>query len=455
MAPKRSALRRRLRRWRPRLRLSRPALPLAGAVGVGTLLAFAPVAAAAGHWDPPRSLSQGRSSPLSLAATAGLDAKGDGAVLWHSQRGVEAVLHAAGRGFDSPRPIPGSVLSMPDLRPRLAFDARGAALAVWSYFEPHPRFVQAGYAVDYTFGLRVASRTPHGVFGRAQTLTGKLDADPSADIAMNPDGTAVVVWTDEAGMHAAARPAGKRRFEHAQVISQTQADPQVGVGARGSAAAWTSQRGHAWRVGAASADSGADFGRASNLPIRGLGKAKPVVAVDGRSTVTAAWANRGRVMAALCSAAGNCGPPRALSPAGQTASDPRVAVAADGSAVVAWRSPEGVAASLRRGHGAFARAATLTSLKPGASATGLAVGIGPRGDAAAVWTVHGPEGDQVVAAMRHGAGHFAHAYSLTAKVPGAAWSDPQVVLSPSGAALAVWGSMVDGHPSVQAAAYSR
>src|SRR5436190_2692628 len=91
MAPKRSALRRRLRRWRPRL--PRPALPLAGAVGVGTLLAFAPVAAAAGHWDPPRSLSQGRSSPLSLAATAGLDAKGDGAVLWHSQRGVEAVLH--------------------------------------------------------------------------------------------------------------------------------------------------------------------------------------------------------------------------------------------------------------------------------------------------------------------------------------------------------------------------
>ena len=72
---------------------------------------------------------------------------------------------------------------MPDLRPRLAFDAKGAALAVWSYFEPHPRFVEDGYAVDYTFGLRVLRRGADGAFGRAQALTDKLDADPSADVA--------------------------------------------------------------------------------------------------------------------------------------------------------------------------------------------------------------------------------------------------------------------------------
>src|SRR3954447_17297240 len=119
---------------------------------------------------------------------------------------------------------------MPDLRPQLAFDSRGRALAIWSYFEPHPRFVEDGYAVDYTFGLKAAARAANGAFGHSQTLTDNLDADPSADAAFDPGGNAVVILTDEAGRHAAARPAGKRRFDRAQIISQQQADPQVSVG---------------------------------------------------------------------------------------------------------------------------------------------------------------------------------------------------------------------------------
>ena len=65
---------------------------------------------------------------------------------------------------------------------------------------------------------------------------------------------AKVIWTDEAGMHAAARAVGKRRFGRAQVISQTQADPQVTVGASGATtAAWTAESHGAWRIGAAAA----------------------------------------------------------------------------------------------------------------------------------------------------------------------------------------------------------
>jgi hypothetical protein len=450
MAGIRTTRRRRLRRWRPRV--WRPFLPGIAALALGA----APAAAAPGHWDPPRTVSVGRTAPLALAATAGLDAHGDAVVLWHSEAGVEAVLRAAGRGFGAPRAIPGSRFSMPDLRPKLAFDAAGAALALWSYFVPHPQFVEDGYSVDYTFGLRVASRGPHSAFGRAQTLTDKLDADPSADAAVDAKGNAVVIWTDEAGMHAAARPAGKRRFDRATIISQTQADPQVAVGGRGSAsAAWVAGRDGNWSVRASSADDGASFGRVAALPIAGLAGAKPVVAVDGRSRVTAAWASRGRVMAATCSAAGHCGRPRALSPAGETASDPHVAVAPDGSAVVAWHTDDRVEAALRHGHAPFKPAVVLMKLAGGARSTGLTAGIGPRGDAAAVWTLHTADGDQVVAALRHGRGRFAHAYALTAKIPGAGWSDPQVVLGQGGQALAVWGALTDGHPSIQAAAYDR
>jgi len=439
----RSTLRRRLRRrWR-----FRPWKP--GLVALA-LAAFAPSAFAA-SWNPPRELSDAGSAPLNLAATAGLSPTGGAVVLWHAKDGVEATLRAAGHNFGKPRVIPGSALSMPDLRPQLAFDPAGAALAIWSYFEPHPRFVEDGYAVDYTFGLRVASRSAGATrFGRAQTLTDKLDADPSADVAFDDKSNAVVIWTDEAGMHAAARAAGRRRFSRAQVISDTQADPQVTVGASGATAAWASGS----VVRAASSSSGAAFGSAVALHIPGLDGAKPVIAVDGRSTVTAAWSTKGRVMAATCRASGKCGQAKALSPTGETATDPQVAVARDGTAVVAWKTPTGVAAALRKGHSRFGTPGHLARLASGEKASDLAVAVGPDGDAAAMWLVHGENGDKVEAALRHGPhARFAKASDLTPDLPGASWSDPQIVVGIDGSAIAVWGAMTDGHPSIQAASF--
>ena len=210
---------------------------------------------------------------------------------------------------------------MPDLRPQLAFDPRGAGSAIWSYFEPHPRFVEDGYAVDYTFGLRVASRSTRGAFGKAQTLTDKLDADPSADAAFDGKGNAVVIWTDEAGMHAAARPFGKRRFGP-RADHQPDPGPPTGDG-RGQG---RRDRGMVSEgvVRAAASDKGIAFGSAVAPRIPGLGKSKPVIGIDGRRAVTAAWSSRGRVMAATCGVSGHCGSARALSPAGENATDPRV-----------------------------------------------------------------------------------------------------------------------------------
>jgi hypothetical protein len=265
----------------------------------------------------------------------------------------------------------------------------------------------------------------------------------------------VVIWTDEAGMHAAARAAGKRRFGPAQVIGQTQADPQVTVGASGTAtAAWAADAHGTWKVGASASAAGTAFGSAVTLKIPGLGKAKPVIGVDGRSAVTAAWSARGRVMAATCSAAGHCGTAHALSPAQESASDPQVAVAADGSAVVAWKSADGVSAAVRRGHSAFRSPGQLAKLDSGVKAGDLAVAIGPDGDAAALWTVQGPGGDRVQAALRHGPrARFAAASPLTPPIAGATWSNPQVELDARGNAIAVWGATINGSPSIQAATY--
>lgn len=410
-----------------------------------------PAGASAG-WDPPRELSTSSSAPLNLAATAGIDAQGRAIVLWHAQPGVESVVRAVGHGFGRPRAIPGSELSMPDLQARLAFDPRGAAIAVWSYFEPRPRFVEDGYAVDYRFGLRVAGRAAGHAFGRAQTLTDQLDSDPSADAAFDPSGNAVVVWTDDAGMHASARPAGRRRFGRAQVVGDTKADPQVATGARGSAVAAWAAPGSA-RVSVS--NRGTHFGESRKLAIKGLGKAKPVLAVDGRSGVTAAWARDGRVMAATCSASGRCGRPQALSPAGEKAADPAVAVSADGTALVAWRTAGAVSASARRGHGAFKPAAVLGKLEKGERATDVAVAVGRKG-AAALWMVDSDHGARAHAAIRRGVTHnFGRPRAISSAIDGVSLSDPEVVVGRDGGALAVWGALVDGRPSIHAAAYKR
>src|SRR5690348_10612659 len=130
----RSTLRRRLRRWRRTgVRPSRGRAWRPGIAASALLLACAPTAMAAhAAWGPPHELSDSASAPINLAAAAGVGPNGTAIVLWHSAGGVESVIHAAKHSFSKPSVITDSELSMPDLRPQLAFDARGAALAVWS-----------------------------------------------------------------------------------------------------------------------------------------------------------------------------------------------------------------------------------------------------------------------------------------------------------------------------------
>jgi hypothetical protein len=82
------------------------------------------------------------------------------------------------------------------------------------------------------------------------------------------------------------------------------------------------------------------------------------------------------------------------------------------------------------------------------------VAVGPAGDAAAMWLVDTDQGERVQAALRHGPrARFSTASALTGVVAGAHWSDPQIVLDEHGNALAVWGAMIDGYPSIQAATF--
>lgn len=419
-------------------------IALLGAVG-----ALPVPSASAAVWQPPRELSNGRSAPISAQAAAAVDPKGSKLVLWHSARGVEAAAATRSGPFGAPAPIPGSRQSMGDITPQLAFDARGAAVALWSYFEPHPQFVDSGYKIDFEFGLRAAARPAGGRFERAQTLTDDLEQHPNPDLAIDSAGTAVAVWSDDRGLHAMARPRGAGRFERAEILSVTDADPQVGTSSRTAVAAWSARRSGRTTVRIAVSRDGETFGEPDKLHLRGLGGARPVMAVDSRAKITAAWARRGRVHAATCNPDGSCGATRVLSPSGEDARDPRVAVGADGTAVIAWRNAKGVAASLRPARRRFRRG---TQLGEGERVGNLALTVGPRGDAAAVWTARGPGGPTVEAALRARGRRFGRARTISAAAEKAAWDDPQVAIGANGHVLAVWGGTIDGRPVILSAA---
>lgn len=378
-----------------------------------------------------------------------MDARGKKLVLWHSARGVEAAGAGRDGAFARPAAIPGSSQSMGDITPQLAFDARGAAVALWSYFKPRPQFVDSGYKVDFEFGLRAAARPAKGSFERAQTLTDNLEEHPNPDLAIDAAGTAVAVWGDDRGLHAMARPRGAKRFERAEVLSVTEADPQVGTSSRTAVAAWSGRRSGRTTVRIAVSRGGRTFGEPGTLHLRGLGGARPVMAVDDRARITAAWARRGRVHAATCNPDGSCGETRVLSAAGEDARDPRVAVGADGTAVIAWRNAKGVAASLRPSRRRWRPGAQLGE---GERVGNLALAVGPRGDAAAVWTARGPDGPTVDAALRSAGRRFGRARTISATVEKASWDDPQVAIGPKGDVLAVWGGTIDGRPVILSAA---
>ena len=440
--------------WRfPRRRDFTPGLESAGVPArwlpiLPAVLCALPAAANAASWQPPRELTGARSAPVSTAATAAVDARGTKLVLWHSERGVEAAAAAARRGFGEPAPIPGSRQSMGDLTPQLAFDARGAAVALWSYFEPHPQFVDGGYKVEFEFGLRAALRPPGKSFERAETLTDDLETNPNSDLAIDAAGTAVAVWSDDRGLHAMARPRGAKRFQRAEVLSVTEADPQVGTSSRTAVATWSGRRGGNTLVRVAVARHGETFGDPGTLKLRGLGGARPAIAVDSRARITAAWARRGRVHAATCNPDGSCGETRLLSAPGEDARDPRVAVGADGTAVIAWRNDEGVATALRPPRRHFRKGTTVGELADGERLGELALTVGARGDAAAVWTVRGRDRQSVKAALRAAGRRFGRARTISADVEKAAWNAPEVAVGPKGDVLAVWGGTIDGRPVV-------
>lgn len=178
------------------------------------------------------------------------------------------------------------------------------------------------------------------------------------------------------------------------------------------------------------------------VPISGPDASVPDLAIAADGTAVVTWSRfdgvDNQVEAAIRPAGGEFRPPVVLSPRGVEASEPRVDVAPDGAAVVAWKQQQGdthvAHASVRTAGGDFSIPIPLGT--PGRDATEIRVATGDQGAATVVW-LEGALGEQTVnAATRTADGHFKDPVKLTRD--GASGSTPDVAAARDGSATLVF-----------------
>jgi hypothetical protein len=157
--------------------------------------------------------------------------------------------------------------------PQVADDTSGNSLFVWTRSDGANLRIQARL------------RAPDGTFGATQTISDPGKDASSPQVAFDPSGNAIVVWSRFDGaksrIQAAYRPAGGS-FGTAQTISvagQSASNPQVSMDQSGDAVAvWERPDGTNLRVEAAIRPAGGSFGAVTILSQGGQDGYEPRVA---------------------------------------------------------------------------------------------------------------------------------------------------------------------------------
>lgn len=266
----------------------------------------------------------------------------------------------------------------------VAFANDGAAAAAWL----------GGYEA-----VLVATKAPFGSFGPAVAFPvasgGSAGSGGGVDVGVDGEGAATAVWVDGSG----------------------------------------------GQVEAGTALYGLAGGRETLSPSGSYDQA-PAIAVDEHGDAVAVWVRSGgeavsAIEAAYRPAGGHFGAPAELSPQGADATQPSVAIDANGEAIVAWRNGTSIEAASIHPAGLLAGSETISGALAGARGA-PAVAIDAAGAGAVAWGAEGGGSANVELATRSPGGAFSAPQEI-ASVPSGS-PDPQVGLSAAGEVTLAWSS---------------
>lgn len=408
-----------------------------------SLLAVAPAGAAPTWLAPVKLSAAGQSAEAPHVST---DAQGDALSVWRRFNGtayvIEAASRSAGSGSWQP-PVTLSNTKEEGLVPRVGLDAKGDAMAVWESYDGAEYSIQAV--------------TRSGLVGSWQApVTLKMlgaAAAPPPDLAVDPQGDAVVIWPrGEKFIESAIRPAGGS-FQTPETLSETAAaqhSAQVGIDAAGDAiAVWEEDVAAETLIGAASRPASGKWQKPVILSAPTENANEPRVAVDAQGDAVAVWERPtgGKEIieaAAKPAPSATWGKPVALTnpaiviePANQ-----QVAIDAKGEAVVTWSWLIGgihdvVEATEGRTSSSVWQAPVALSA-PGADVEEAPqVAVNDAGNATVIWERSNGTNEIIEAASgRAASGSWQTPVPLSAA--GKEAGEPQVALDGQSNAAAVW-----------------
>jgi hypothetical protein len=368
-----------------------------------------------------------------------VDAGGDAVVVWEDRTGGVRRVKARTR---SAAGALGPILTLSDPsngaeNPKVALDAEGDALIVWSWYDGSKSRVHA----------RALSAA--GALGPLKTISLTTQTSGSARVAFDGDGTALIAWIAYDGTYprilartrSAAGVLGPVRYLSA--AGESARNPQVAVNPNGFAVVvWERFAGAKWQVQARTRVAGA-FRPIVTLSAAGQDASNVQVALGAAGDAVVLWRHYvgGRVQTRTRSrSTGVYGPIQTLAD-NSVGYDPQVALDADGDAVFVWTGADGsnYGIKARRRSAAGALGPVLTFSPAGQHAATPQVAIDGGGNVVIVWAnnIPGNPTQHILARTRSAAGALGPVQTLSATT-GQNAAYPEVALSPGGLAVVVW-----------------
>ena len=292
---------------------------------------------AGGAWGPAVDIAVTTTDFEFARPQVALDAQGAAVVVYQNGTGTEHFIEAAARpaGGAWQAPVTLSAAGRDNVTPQLAVDPQGTAVAVWTRYEVAGPFAQAAVR-------------PPGAGWQAPVTISAAGHDPFAtDVAIDAQGNAVAVWDSlSAPIRTADRPAAGSW--QAPVAIEAGTDPQIAVGAQGHAVL-------VWKTGTFVRSTVRPPGGAWEAPVDLPGddgflhgaSSEPAVAIDSQGKAVAVWQrvvigpallDNETVQAAVRLPNGAAWQPATdLGPVGVRSRQAQVAIDGQGNAVAVWK----------------------------------------------------------------------------------------------------------------------
>ena len=293
-----------------------------------------------GTFDTPVDFSEPGQSAFGQQIAIAPD--GTATVVWYRSNGSDLIIQASTRppagSFGAPVDLsaPGQGASVP----QIATDPGGTTTVVWSRFDGRNSIVQA------------ATRPAGGIFGVPVDLSAPGQSAFAPHVATDPDGTTTAVWQRYNGsnfiIQAATRPPGGIFGTPVDLSAsgQNAQNARIAAAPDGTATvSWYRSNGANRIIQAATRPPGGSFGTPVDLSAPGQDAQNARIAAAPDGTATVIWERSNGVdltiQAATRPPGDSFGSPVDLSAAGQNATGPQIATAADGTAIVAWQRSNG------------------------------------------------------------------------------------------------------------------